>query len=798
MDEQLIFKNKKLFKFFCKKSNDLEQILYKIIYMDDHFISRNQKLFLYFCKNGHIDDLVNILHIENNNINLNIYDEYAFRIACINGHINIIKHLLCIPDNNINTNVQKYYAFRKACKNNHIDVLKFLLDNMNEDNKNELMIIACRTNNLLIIKYFSENEEIEKMVCSKLFIASHFNKKHDISNYLFDKIDEDFHQHIDHQELFPCCCRENMIRVVKSLHKLSKKFQNFILKLDEQSFSSICKDGHFEIVKYLLENLNDNISIDINYTDSFFFSCVLKHYEVSSYLYTHATDKSKKKIIDINGIFNYACENNNINVVKYLINLPENNIDISNDDYHVFHIACERKNFDIVEYLTDIIPSDDVAFDVQYNFAFINACKTGNIDIIKCMLNKSKNKLVVHIDKYVILSCQYGYIEIVKYLTDFLSDEQQNVCYNKSFQMACDKGNLDIVMFLVEMENNNININYDNDCSFCSACYKGHIEIVKYLLSIPNNNININCDDNGPFCSACYKGHIEIVKYLLSIPNNNININCDDDGPFCSACHEGHIEIVKYLLSIPNNNININSNDDYPFYTSCEMGHIEIVKYLLNIPNNNININVNNDYPFYTSCEMGHVEIVEYLLNVQNNNININSLNDFPFRSACLEGHVEIVKYLLNIPNNNININSNEEFAFCSACSEGHVEIVKLLLSVPDNNINITIDDDYSFRSACSKGYVDISTKLSTICDRYNLVVENNEIISWYITLIPKNTKSIDSEIIECPICIEKISNVITDCNHQLCIDCCQHINKSKICHMCRSDITEFYFINKN
>jgi len=54
---------------------------------------------------------------------------------------------------------------------------------------------------------------------------------------------------------------------------------------------------------------------------------------------------------------------------------------------------------------------------------------------------------------------------------------------------------------------------------------------------------------------------------------------------------------------------------------------------------------------------------------------------------------------------------------------------------------------------------------------------------------------TIDEDIDECPICMDNQSDIVTDCGHQLCHKCHEHINIKKICHMCRHKICDFFII---
>ena len=56
-------------------------------------------------------------------------------------------------------------------------------------------------------------------------------------------------------------------------------------------------------------------------------------------------------------------------------------------------------------------------------------------------------------------------------------------CNLNKFIEACKNGNIEIVKSIINLDNDKIDIHFNNDRAFRWACAKGHIEIVKLLLS---------------------------------------------------------------------------------------------------------------------------------------------------------------------------------------------------------------------------------------------------------------------------------------------------------------------------
>jgi hypothetical protein len=76
---------------------------------------------------------------------------------------------------------------------------------------------------------------------------------------------------------------------------------------------------------------------------------------------------------------------------------------------------------------------------------------------------------------------------------------------------------------------------------------------------------------------------------------------------------------------------------------------------------------------------------------------------------------------------------------------------------------------------------------------------EYGTVISWKITInyIRKETIELKEEDkIDCPICMDKKSQVITNCKHQYCFKCIKKVNEEENkCPMCRCEITDLFRI---
>lgn len=107
-------------------------------------------------------------------------------------------------------------------------------------------------------------------------------------------------------------------------------------------------------------------------------------------------------------------------------------------------------------------------------------------------------------------ACQKGQFEIVKYLINKGADLQdEDECNDNALSYACEGGYLNIVKYLVSQ---GANIRFQDYLALNTACYYGHLNIVKYLI---DQSITHHTRYNEALNTACYRGHFNIVKYLV-------------------------------------------------------------------------------------------------------------------------------------------------------------------------------------------------------------------------------------------------------------------------------------------
>lgn len=151
-------------------------------------------------------------------------------------------------------------------------------------------------------------------------------------------------------------------------------------------FYIACKNGHLHILNYLFTILTNEIHNKLDYHNLFYNACFYKHIHIFKYLTTKIHDKI---YINIDRLFytsyyyyynpNYNNQipliNKDIYITKYLLSLPNHNIDIKKNDNEVFRFACKTRNIELIQLISLHCK------ELFNNEMIICAIKQGYIDI---------------------------------------------------------------------------------------------------------------------------------------------------------------------------------------------------------------------------------------------------------------------------------------------------------------------------------------------------------------------------------------------------------------------------------
>ena len=218
---------------------------------------------------------------------------------------------------------------------------------------------------------------------------------------------------------------------------------------------------------------------------------------------------------------------------------------------------------------------------------FFIACKKNDIPKIKALLHH-KNVSVRTMDQKGMsclnIACSKGNEEVIKILLEFdpqlINFKDKNDVF--PIEWIVKIGNIHLLNFLLE-KGADFNINKNNFSLLHLASFNGNIQIVERLLKL---GLNINSKDgNGigrtPLIWVAEIGDLNMLRLLIL---NGANINLADEEGFTAmdtAVGEGHISIVKELIS---KGVDVNQrtqNKGTALHTAVAWERNDIIKLLL-------------------------------------------------------------------------------------------------------------------------------------------------------------------------------------------------------------------------
>jgi ankyrin repeat protein len=174
----------------------------------------------------------------------------------------------------------------------------------------------------------------------------------------------------------------------------------------EDWFQSACRNGHLEVVKYLV-----SLGVDIHVWEEYGFR--------------------------------WACMNGHLEVVKYLVSLGVN---IHTMEEWGFRLACQNGHLEVVKYLVSL----GVDIHAMEEWGFRSACENGHLEVVKYLVSLGVD---IHADDEAGFrwACKNGHLEVVKYIVPLGVDI--HVWEERGFRWAQMNGHLEVVNFLKSLKN---------------------------------------------------------------------------------------------------------------------------------------------------------------------------------------------------------------------------------------------------------------------------------------------------------------------------------------------------------
>ncbi len=293
---------------------------------------------------------------------------------------------------------------------------------------------------------------------------------------------------------------------------------------DRDSFIKDCSNGNIEGIKNFIIGNSKKTDYTVLRLDGFKVAAAKGNLEVLKLFVSDGETAYNSGALS-------ACEANTMSVLDYLI---EKGADMFGN---CLELACGHNNYEMVKLLLANEKND-------FDRGMIASCKNGNMEIFKLFFKINLNKKIKTYSSKTkgdaaCIACQYGHIDIVKYLID-----QDVKVFTKLFNISCLHGHFELVKYLYSSFSDKVNI----DTGLENACHKeDNIDIIDFLV---DKGI---IDYDKSFEIAAKYNNPKNVKLLLDKGASNLN------DALLSVCHSrlylDFTEVINILINHGADNI---------------------------------------------------------------------------------------------------------------------------------------------------------------------------------------------------------------------------------------------------
>ncbi|XP_048242398.1 ankyrin-3-like isoform X2 [Haliotis rufescens] len=387
-----------------------------------------------------------------------------------------------------------------------------------------------------------------------------------------------------------------------------------------------------------------------------------------------------------------AAEAGHLDVFNFLLQEGANVSMRDREGNNCLHHACQCGNKDIVEVVVEKFPGMTDDPDRLGNTSAMLCVMSGHEEILKVLVSHGAD-LKGRGYRYLHMACARGHISIVRYLLSYedININERTIHEETPVMMAAEAGHSDVYDHLVsEGADLSFTDDSDRDCLML-ACKGGNMSIVKQLLSL--NTFNINRKDRlnrTPVMLAAEAGHSDVYHLLVSEGADLSLTDYMDGDCLMLACEGGNMSIVKHLLSLKTFNINRrDSSESTPVMMAAKAGHSDVYHLLVSEGADLSFTDYMDGDCLMLACEGGNMSIVKHLLSLKTFNINRrDSFESTPLMIAAEAEHSDVYHLLVSEGADLSLTDDRDRDCLMLACGRGDMSIVKHLLSLKTFNIN--------------------------------------------------------------------------------------------------------------
>jgi|GEM_PF-1730184 len=296
-------------------------------------------------------------------------------------------------------------------------------------------------------------------------------------------------------------------------------------------------------------------------------------------------------------------------------------------------LACKEALFNTVKLLIQKY-ADPAATDKNGNNCLAHVPLDSNIEIVKFLTgynysNQKKLDLEGYNGHVVIKHAVVnGDIDYLKYT--FQHRKSKAIDYSAALQLAAQRGQLNIVKYMLEELNADINSSTnEGETALIFAATKNHLKVAEYLLDKGANIDKAKSDGKTAITVATVNGNAEMVNLLM---NKGATLNFSDKfnetgaygSPLMHASALGYLNIVADLLK-GGSNINFkNDNGQDALQLAINFNQFNVAEFLIKKGANPNSKNRKGFTVLMLAASKGNLKIVQML---SESGANVNSVN---------------------------------------------------------------------------------------------------------------------------------------------------------------------------
>ena len=290
-------------------------------------------------------------------INVADFETYPIQNALQSFNFPLFKYIYETYETKLNllTDFNQDNLFPLACKLNQIEIIKYFLtkklidiESMNEEQYRPIHF-ACENGLNPIVEYIiSQNCDINAKTSDNKtpFELACINNHYSIAEYILQNTNFDINSQTISDGLFINSCAEDNLQLIKFLIKHG--FDPLIPIFDGDY--SLVFYFHHDIVEYVSSLYKDNLPVDSKGRTFLHYSAYYKLLEFVKYFISLGIDKDTK---DKKGMttLHFACFNGDISIVQYLISINADKDSIDKSGRSPIFYAAMEPHIDVYDYL---------------------------------------------------------------------------------------------------------------------------------------------------------------------------------------------------------------------------------------------------------------------------------------------------------------------------------------------------------------------------------------------------------------------------------------------------------------